>query len=223
MQRRHRAIQSARCGDSVSTVVESPSRCGPRSRPPARGRVHLRALATMDEGLLGERADAERGDSAVPSAGVIGWAALWVSKQYHGCPRLQARQRPQTARQLRMTKSPGATSDTPSPTASTIPAGPVRPPYISLGPAQAGPSKPAGPRRRGRRRPRGPPSRRALRRRLRARWVAPGADVGLPGPGTPSSVSRCASTSTSGTTKTTSPAGPGAGSRPVSHAARRRS
>ena len=43
------------------------------------------------------------GDSGVPSASVIGCAALWVSKQYQGSPRRQARQRPQTARQLRTT------------------------------------------------------------------------------------------------------------------------
>ena len=35
-----------------------------------------------------------------------------MAKQYHGSPRLQARQSPQTARQLRITKSPGATSVT---------------------------------------------------------------------------------------------------------------
>ena len=62
------------------------------------------------------------GDSGVPSASVIFWVALWVAKQYHGRPRLHARHCPQTARQLRMTKSPGATSVTPSPTASTTPA-----------------------------------------------------------------------------------------------------
>ncbi len=62
------------------------------------------------------------GDSGVPSARVIFWVALWVAKQYHGRPRAQARHWPQTARQLRMTKSPGATSVTSSPTASTTPA-----------------------------------------------------------------------------------------------------
>ena len=52
------------------------------------------------------------GDSGVPSASVIFCVALWVAKQYHGRPRRQERQCPQTARQLRMTKSPGATSVT---------------------------------------------------------------------------------------------------------------
>ncbi len=62
------------------------------------------------------------GVSGVPSASVIGRTALWVAKQYHGSPLPQARQVPHTARQLRTTKSPGATSVTPSPTASTTPA-----------------------------------------------------------------------------------------------------
>ena len=60
--------------------------------------------------------------SSVPSSRVIRWVALWVAKQYHGSPRRQARQLPHTARQLRTTKSPGATSVTPSPTDSTTPA-----------------------------------------------------------------------------------------------------
>ena len=61
-------------------------------------------------------------ESSWPDVRVIFWAALWVLKQYQGSPRRHARQFPQTARQLRMTKSPGATSVTPSPTDSTIPA-----------------------------------------------------------------------------------------------------
>ena len=52
------------------------------------------------------------GDSSVPSSSVIFWVALWVLKQYCGSPRLQARHSPQTARQLRITKSPGATAVT---------------------------------------------------------------------------------------------------------------
>ena len=61
-------------------------------------------------------------DSGVPSASVIGRAALCVSKQCHGRPRRQARHCPHTARQLSTTKSPAATSVTPAPTASTTPA-----------------------------------------------------------------------------------------------------
>jgi len=61
------------------------------------------------------------GDSSWPSR-VIFWVALWVAKQYHGRPRRHERQLPHTARQLRITKSPGATLVTPSPTDSTTPA-----------------------------------------------------------------------------------------------------
>ena len=49
------------------------------------------------------------GVSSVPSVSVIFWVALKVEKQYQGRPRLQARHCPHTARQFRMTKSPGAT------------------------------------------------------------------------------------------------------------------
>ena len=59
------------------------------------------------------------GDSGVPSARVIFWVALWVSKQYQGRPRRQDRHSPHTARQLSTTKSPGPTAVTPGPTAST--------------------------------------------------------------------------------------------------------
>ncbi len=62
------------------------------------------------------------GDSTVPSSSVIFWVALNVLKQYHGRPRRQLRHWPHTARQLRITKSPGLTLVTPSPTASTTPA-----------------------------------------------------------------------------------------------------
>ena len=61
------------------------------------------------------------GESSVPSSRVIFWVALKVAKQYHGSPRLQARQSPQTARQLRTTKSPGSSPVTSGPTASTTP------------------------------------------------------------------------------------------------------
>ena len=61
------------------------------------------------------------GDSSVPSSRRMRCEALCVAKQYCGWPRRQARQLPQTARQLRITKSPGATSVTPSPTSSTMP------------------------------------------------------------------------------------------------------
>src|SRR4249919_2310218 len=62
------------------------------------------------------------GESGVPSASVIFCVALNVEKQCHGRPRRHDRHVPHTARQLRITKSPGATSTTPSPIASTVPA-----------------------------------------------------------------------------------------------------
>lgn len=62
------------------------------------------------------------GDNSVPSVRVIFCVALWVSKQYWGFPLRQDRHWPQTARQLRITKSPTATSVTPCPTDSTRPA-----------------------------------------------------------------------------------------------------
>ncbi len=62
------------------------------------------------------------GLSAVPSASVIFWVALKVEKQYQGLPFRQLRHCPHTARQFRITKSPGATSVTSGPTASTSPA-----------------------------------------------------------------------------------------------------
>ena len=55
------------------------------------------------------------GESGVPSASVIFWVALWVAKQYCGRPRRHDRQSPQTARQFRTTKSPGATEVTSGP------------------------------------------------------------------------------------------------------------
>ena len=62
------------------------------------------------------------GESSVPSASVIFCVALCVLKQYQGRPRRQERHSPHTARQFRITKSPGATSVTSGPTASTTPA-----------------------------------------------------------------------------------------------------
>ena len=49
------------------------------------------------------------GVSSVPSVSVIFCSALKVSKQSCGLPRLHARHWPHTARQFRMTKSPGST------------------------------------------------------------------------------------------------------------------
>ena len=62
------------------------------------------------------------GERGVPSVSVIFCVALCVEKHSHGRPRRHARHWPQTARQLRMTKSPASSPETPSPTASTTPA-----------------------------------------------------------------------------------------------------
>ena len=62
------------------------------------------------------------GVSSVPSVSVIFCVALWVEKQYQGRPRRHERHWPHTARQFRITKSPGLTSVTSGPTASTMPA-----------------------------------------------------------------------------------------------------
>ena len=61
------------------------------------------------------------GERGVPSARVIGWEAFRLEKQYQGAPRRQERQVPQGARHAMITKSPGATLVTPSPTDSTVP------------------------------------------------------------------------------------------------------
>ena len=76
------------------------------------------------------------GVSSVPSVSVIFCSALNVSKHRCGRPRLQARHCPHTARQFRITKSPGSTFVTPAPTDSTVPAAswPSRNGYSSLMP-----------------------------------------------------------------------------------------
>ena len=61
------------------------------------------------------------GERGEPSARVIGCWALRLAKQYQGRPRKQDRQVPHGERQAMITKSPGATLLTPSPTLSTVP------------------------------------------------------------------------------------------------------
>ena len=79
-----------------------------------RRRVDLRALPGGDQRLVGEGADAERRrqHGAVGAASSSGWRCGWRSSTT-ARPRRQARHSPHTARQLRITKSPGATSVTP--------------------------------------------------------------------------------------------------------------
>ena len=96
----------------------------PRS-PTASGRARRSTLVHCPAAtkVFSAKAPMPRaGDSGDPSASVIFWVALWVSKQYHGLPRRHERHSPHTARQLSTTKSPGSTDVTPDPTASTTPA-----------------------------------------------------------------------------------------------------
>src|SRR6478752_8591240 len=76
------------------------------SRPTAAGRADGSTLVHWPAATSVFSANApmpSAGDSSVPSSSVIFWVALCVAKQYCGRPRLQARQDPQTARQLRIT------------------------------------------------------------------------------------------------------------------------
>ena len=88
------------------------------SRPTAAGRASGSTLVHWPAATRVFSANApmpSAGLSSVPSSSVIFWVALWVSKQYCGSPRLHARHSPHTARQLRITKSPGATPVTSGP------------------------------------------------------------------------------------------------------------
>ena len=88
------------------------------SSPTASGRadgstlVHWPAATSV---LSAKAPMPSAGESGVPSASVIFCVALWVAKQYHGRPRRHDRHSPHTARQLRTTKSPGATPVTSGP------------------------------------------------------------------------------------------------------------
>ena len=119
------ATESPRPTPPVNMAAPRPAMTPQPSRPTASGRaagltlVHWPAATSV----LSAKAPMPRaGESGVPSASVIFWVALWVEKQYQGRPRRHDRHSPQTARQLSTTKSPGARSLTPGPTASTVPA-----------------------------------------------------------------------------------------------------
>ncbi len=119
------ATESPRCTLPVLTAAPKPAMTPQPSSPAAVAGasgstfVHWPACTSV---FSANAPMPSAGVSSVPSSSVIFCAALWVSKQYQGRPRRQARHSPHTARQLRTTKSPGATSVTPSPTASTTPA-----------------------------------------------------------------------------------------------------
>ena len=119
------ATVSPRCDLPVFIAAPSPAMTPQPSRPATSGRSAGLTLVHWPEATRVFSANApmpRAGDSGGPSASVIFCFALWVLKQYQGRPRRHARHCPQTARQLRMTKSPGATSVTSPPTASTTPA-----------------------------------------------------------------------------------------------------
>ena len=100
-------------------ITPQPSRPATAGRAAGSTLVHCPAATRV----LSMNAPMPRaGESSVPSSRVIFWVALKVAKQYHGRPRLQARQAPQQARQFKITKSPTARSFTPSPIDSTVPA-----------------------------------------------------------------------------------------------------
>ena len=109
----------------VSMAAPSPAITPQPSRPAASGRARESTFVAWPAATSVFSANApmpSAGESGVPSASVIFCVALNVEKQCHGRPRRHARQVPHTARQFRTTKSPGATSTTSSPTASTTPA-----------------------------------------------------------------------------------------------------
>ncbi len=109
------ATESPRTTGAVLMAAPRPAITPQPSRPATSGRaagltfVHWPAATSV---FSANAPIPSAGDRTVPSARVIFWMALWVLKQYQGRPRLQARHSPQTARQFRMTKSPGATSVT---------------------------------------------------------------------------------------------------------------
>ena len=119
------ATESPRPMPPVYMAAPSPA-ITPQPRSPATsGRARGSTLVAWPAATSVFSANApmpSAGASGVPSSRVILWVALWVAKQYQGRPRRHARQVPHTARQLRITKSPGARSVAPSPTASTTPA-----------------------------------------------------------------------------------------------------
>ena len=119
------ATESPRRTPPVFTAAPNPAITPQPSRPTAAASASRSTLVHWPDATRVFSMNApmpSAGVSSVPSVSVIFWVALWVAKQYQGLPLRQARHWPHTARQLRMTKSPGATSVTPSPTASTVPA-----------------------------------------------------------------------------------------------------
>ena len=100
------ATLSPRFTAPVLIAAPTPAMTPQPSRPAAVGGAAGSTLVHWPECTSVFSANApmpSAGDSSVPSASVIFWAALWVLKQYCGSPLRQARHCPQTARQLRIT------------------------------------------------------------------------------------------------------------------------
>ncbi len=118
------ATESPRPTSPVNMAAPSPAITPQPSRPAASGLAAGSTLVAWPAATSVFSAKApmpSAGDSATPSS-VIFWVALWVAKQYHGRRAAHERHSPHTARQLRITKSPGARSVTSGPTDSTRPA-----------------------------------------------------------------------------------------------------
>ena len=118
------ATESPRPTSPVSIDAPSPAITPQPSRPATSG---LASALTFVHWPAATRVFSAK--APMPSAGESGWpsrvifcVALKVLKQYQGRPRRHDRHEPHTARQFRTTKSPGATSVTSGPTASTTPA-----------------------------------------------------------------------------------------------------
>ena len=104
------ATESPRPTSPVNMAAPRPAITPQPSSPAASGRAPGSTLVHWPAATRVFSAKApmpSAGDSAVPSARVIFWVALWVEKQYQGRPRRHDRHSPHTARQLRTTKSPG--------------------------------------------------------------------------------------------------------------------
>ena len=118
------ATESPRPTSPVSMAAPRPAITPQPSRPATSGFTSADTLVHCPAATRVFSAKApmpSAGDSGTPSS-VIFCVALKVLKQYCGRPRRQLRHSPHTARQLRITKSPGETSVTSGPTASTTPA-----------------------------------------------------------------------------------------------------
>ena len=118
------ATESPRVTSPVSSAAPRPAITPQPRRPAVSGLARGSTLVAWPAATSVFSANApmpSAGLSSTPSR-VIFWVALWVEKQYQGRPRRQDRHSPQTARQFRITKSPGATPVTSGPTDSITPA-----------------------------------------------------------------------------------------------------